>query len=192
MPQPKHIVKIPLPEIENLDDATQKYLAICEEKLGMIPNVLRAYTGNVEKFHNFTTLYNTLMLDEKDCNLTKLEREMIAVVVSSANRCYYCLVAHGQAVRELSNDPQLGEMMVMNYRVAELDDRTQKMLDFVWKLTELPHKISDDDRQNLRGVGFSEQDIFDICETAAFFNYTNRMAHGLDMMPNAEYHGKNR
>jgi uncharacterized peroxidase-related enzyme len=192
MPQPKHIVKIPLPEIENLDDATQKYLAICEEKLGMIPNVLRAYTGNLEKFHNFTTLYNTLMLNEKDCNLTKLEREMIAVVVSSANRCYYCLVAHGQAVRELSNDPQLGEMMVMNYRVAELDDRTQKMLDFVWKLTELPHKISDDDRQNLRGVGFSEQDIFDICETAAFFNYTNRMAHGLDMMPNAEYHGKNR
>jgi uncharacterized peroxidase-related enzyme len=192
MPQPKHIVKIPLPEIENLDDATQKYLAICEEKLGMIPNVLRAYTGNLEKFHNFTTLYNTLMLDEKDCNLTKLEREMIAVVVSSANRCYYCLVAHGQAVRELSNDPQLGEMMVMNYRVAELDDRTQKMLDFVWKLTELPYKISDDDRQNLRGVGFSEQDIFDICETAAFFNYTNRMAHGLDMMPNAEYHGKNR
>ncbi|MGY8998416.1 MAG: peroxidase-related enzyme [Rhodospirillales bacterium] len=192
MPQPKHIVKIPLPEIENLDDATQKYLAICEEKLGMIPNVLRAYTGNLEKFRNFTALYNTLMLDEKDCNLTKLEREMIAVVVSSANRCYYCLVAHGQAVRELSNDPQLGEMMVMNYRVAELDDRTQKMLDFVWKLTELPHKISDDDRQNLRGVGFSEQDIFDICETAAFFNYTNRMAHGLDMMPNAEYHGKNR
>ena len=192
MPQPKHIVKIPLPEIENLDDATQKYLAICEEKLGMIPNVLRAYTGNLEKFRNFTALYNTLMLDEKDCNLTKLEREMIAVVVSSANRCYYCLVAHGQAVRELSNDPQLGEMMVMNYRVAELDDRTQKMLDFVWKLTELPHKISDDDRQNLRGVGFSEQDIFDICETAAFFNYTNRMAHGLDMMPNAEYHGQNR
>jgi uncharacterized peroxidase-related enzyme len=192
MPQPKHIVKIPLPEIENLDDATQKYLAICEEKLGMIPNVLRAYTGNLEKFRNFTALYNTLMLDEKDCNLTKLEREMIAVVVSSANRCYYCLVAHGQAVRELSNDPQLGEMMVMNYRVAELDDRTQKMLDFVWKLTELPHKISDDDRQNLRGVGFSEQDIFDICETAAFFNYTNRMAHGLDIMPNAEYHGKNR
>ncbi len=154
MPQPKHIVKIPLPEIENLDDATQKYLAICEEKLGMIPNVLRAYTGNLEKFRNFTALYNTLMLDEKDCNLTKLEREMIAVVVSSANRCYYCLVAHGQAVRELSNDPQLGEMMVMNYRVAELDDRTQKMLGFVWKLTELPHKISDDDRQNLRGVGF--------------------------------------
>ena len=192
MPQPKHIVKIPLPEIENLDDATQKYLAICEEKLGMIPNVLRAYTGNLEKFRNFTALYNTLMLDEKDCNLTKLEREMIAVVVSSANRCYYCLVAHGQAVRELSNDPQLGEMMVMNYRVAELDDRTQKMLDFVWKLTELPHKISDDDRQNLRGVGFSEQDIFDICETAAFFNYTNRMAHGLDMMPNVEYHTNNR
>jgi uncharacterized peroxidase-related enzyme len=192
MPQPKHIVKIPLPEIEDLDEATQKYFAICEEKLGMVPNVLRAYTGNLEKFHNFTAFYNKLMLDEEGCNLTKLEREMIAVVVSSANRCYYCLVAHGQAVRELSGDPQLGEMMVMNYRVAELDQRTRTLLDFVWKLTETPHDIGDADRETLRSVEFSEKDIFDICDTAAFFNYTNRMAHGLDMMPNAEYHGKDR
>jgi len=187
MPQPEHIIKLPLPDPDSLDEATKKYFTICQDKLGMVPNVLSAYTGNIEKFRNFTAFYNKLMLDEEDCNLTKLEREMIAVVVSSANRCYYCLVAHGQAVRELSGDPQLGEMMVMNYRVAELDERTRAMLDFAWKLTEHPH-----DRAALRDVGFAEQDIFDICDTAAFFNYTNRMAHGLDMMPNAEYHGKNR
>ena len=192
MPQPGHIVRVPLPDPETLDDDTRKYFAICEEKLGLVPNVLRAYTGNIEKFRNFTAFYNTLMLDEETCGLSKLEREMIAVVVSSVNRCYYCLVAHGQAVRQLSGDPELGEMMVMNYRVAELEPRQRAMLDFAWKLTEVPHDIAEADRRSLRDAGFTEQDIFDICDTAAFFNYTNRMAHGLDMMPNADYHRMDR
>jgi len=192
MPQPGHIVRVPLPDPETLDEDTKKYFAICEEKLGLVPNVLRAYTGNIEKFRNFTAFYNTLMLDEEACGLSKLEREMIAVVVSSVNRCYYCLVAHGQAVRRLSGDPELGEMMVMNYRVAELEPRQRAMLDFAWKLTETPHDIAEADRRSLRDAGFTEQDIFDICDTAAFFNYTNRMAHGLDMMPNADYHGMDR
>jgi uncharacterized peroxidase-related enzyme len=192
MPQPDHIVRIPLPERESLDDDVKKYLRICEEKLGLVPYVLESFTGNQEKFRNFTRFYNTLMLDEETCRLSKLEREMLAVVVSSANRCYYCLVAHGQAVRELSGDPQLGEMMVMNYRVAELDKRQRAMLDFAWKLTKTPHDIQEPDRQALRDAGFSDQDIFDICDVVAFFNYTNRMAHGLDMMPNPDYHAMSR
>jgi uncharacterized peroxidase-related enzyme len=117
---------------------------------------------------------------------------MIAVCVSSANRCYYCLVAHGHAVRQLSGDPELGEMLVMNYRVAELSQRHRTMLDFVWKLTLTPHDMSEDDRQELRDAGFSNQDIFDICDVAGFFNYTNRMAHALEMMPNREYHKMDR
>lgn len=188
MPQPEHIIRIALPEA--LDDETTAYLAKCEEKLGLIPNVLRAYTVRPEKFRTFTRFYNELMLGES--GLSKLEREMIAVVVSSANRCYYCLVAHGQAVRQLSGDPQLGELMVMNYRVAELNSRQRAMLDFAWKLTLTPHDIAEADREGLRGTGFSDADIFDISDTAAFFNYTNRMAHGLDMVPNAEYHGRDR
>ncbi len=193
MPQPDHIVKVPpLPDPETLDDDTKKYFAICEEKLGLVPYVLRAYTANQEKLRNFSRFYNTLMLDEENCGLTTLEREMIAVVVSCANHCYYCLVAHGQAVRQLSGDPQLGEMMVMDYRVAELDRRQRAMLDFAWKLTLAPHDIGDDDRQELRDAGFTDQDIFDICDTAAFFNYTNRVAHGIGMMPNPEYHAMNR
>ena len=193
MPQPDHIVKVPpLPDPEALDDATKKYFAICEEKLGLVPYVLRAYTANLEKLRNFSSFYNTLMLDEENCGLTKLEREMISVVVASANHCYYCLVAHGQAVRQLSGDAQLGEMMVMDYRVADLDQRQRAMLDFAWKLTVTPHDIGDDDRQGLRDASFTDHDIFDICDTAAFFNYTNRVAHGIGMMPNPEYHAMNR
>jgi len=191
MPQPDHIVRIALPEAADYPEDIATYFAKCDEKLGMRPNVLVAYTARPEKFRTFTRFYNQLMLSEES-GLSKLEREMIAVVVSAANRCYYCLVAHGQAVRQLSGDPQLGEMMVMNYRIAELSSRQRAMLDFAWKLTETPHDIGEADRQTLRDAGFSDADIFDITDVTGFFNYTNRMAHGLDMIPNPEYHGMDR
>jgi uncharacterized peroxidase-related enzyme len=117
---------------------------------------------------------------------------MIAVVVSSANRCYYCLVAHGAAVRALSGDPELGEMMALNYRVAKLNTRQRAMLDFAWKLTTTPHLVDDADRKGLRKVGLTSEDVFDLAETVAFFNLSNRMASATDMMPNREYHRQTR
>jgi uncharacterized peroxidase-related enzyme len=123
-----------------------------------------------------------------DSGLSKLEREMIAVVVSSANRCFYCLVAHGAAVRELSGDPVLGELLAANYRVAELSGRQRAMLDFAWKLTERSHEVDDTDRQLLREAGFGEREIWDIAAVAAFFNMSNRMASAIDLVPNREYH----
>lgn len=192
MPQPDHVIRIPLPDEDGLDDDVKAYMEKCADKLGLVPNVVRAYTGNQDKLRNFRDFYYTLMLDEKQCRLSPLEREMIAVVVSSANHCYYCLVAHGQAVRALSDDPQLGEMLVMNYRVADLSQRHRAMLDFAWKLTTTPFEIGEDDRQALRDAGFDGPDIFDIADVAAFFNYTNRVAYALDMMPNPEYHAMDR
>ncbi|MBO6625455.1 MAG: peroxidase-related enzyme [Roseicyclus sp.] len=179
-----------LPPMEPLPEATQKYFDICREKLGMIPNVLAAYAFDVDKLNAFTTMYNDLMLG--DSGLTKLEREMIAVAVSAVNRCFYCLVAHGAAVRALSGDPALGEALVMNYRVAPLDTRQRAMLDFAVMMTEASYRIEEADRQALRDVGFSDRDIWDIAATASFFNMSNRMASAVDMRPNPEYHGQDR
>ena len=190
MPQRDHIHALPVPEIDTLDPDLQKYLSICQDKLGLVPNVLRSWSLRPAKLRHFISYYNELMLGPS--GLSKLEREMVAVVVSSCNRCYYCLVAHGQAVRQLSGDPQLGEMLVMNYRVAPLDARQRAMLDFAWMLTETPRRVTEADRQGLRSVGLSDEDIFDLCDVVAFFNYTNRVAHGIDMMPNAAYHGRDR
>jgi len=110
-----------LPMVDPLPEDTQKYFDVCQEKLGMVPNVLQAYAFDIDKLNAFTAMYNDLMLGAS--NLSKLEREMIAVVVSSVNKCYYCLTAHGAAVRQLSGNPILGEQMVMNWRVADLDAR---------------------------------------------------------------------
>lgn len=179
-----------LPMVDPLPEKTQKYFDICQDKLGMVPNVLKAHAFDIDKLNAFTALYNDLML--ADSGLTKLEREMIAVVVSSINGCFYCLTAHGAAVRELSGDPKLGEMMVMNYRVADLDARQRAMLDFAAKVTEASRKIEEADRQALRDVGFSDRDIWDIANVAAFFNMTNRVASATDMRPNDEYHAQAR
>jgi uncharacterized peroxidase-related enzyme len=191
MPQPPHVSKLPVAPAGSLEPRLEKYLRICQEKLGLIPNVLRAYSLRPLRLGNFISSYNEIMLGE-DSGLSPLEREMIAVVVSSANRCYYCLVAHGQAVRELSGDPQLGEMLALNHRVAELPERHRAMLNFAERLTLNTEPATEAERQHLRIAGFSDADIFDISETAAFFNYSNRMAAALDMMPNPEYHGMHR
>ncbi len=180
---------LPAAEVE-LDERQRKYLDVCQEKLGFVPNVLQAYAWHGAKFAGFTNMYNELMLG--DSGLSKLEREMIAVVVSSVNHCYYCLTAHGAAVRHLSGDPALGEQMVMNYRAARLSQKQRAMLDFAWKLSERPAEIDEPDRDLLRQAGWSDRDIFDIGAVASFYNMTNRMASATDMRPNREYHSQAR
>jgi uncharacterized peroxidase-related enzyme len=173
-----------------LSPAMEAYFAKCQEKLGFIPNVLAAYAFDNAKLEAFVTFYNDLMLAPS--GLSKLEREMIAVAVSSVNRCYYCLVAHGAAVRAMSGDPPLGELMAMNYRAARLDKRQRAMLDFATKMTAEPWTIEEPDREGLRKVGFSDRDIWDIAAVAGFFNMTNRVASATDMRPNSIYHGQAR
>ena len=179
-----------LPMVDPLPPVTQKDFDVCMDKLGMVPNVLRAYAFDIAKLDAFTAMYNDLMLG--DSVLTKLEREMIAVAVSSVNKCYYCLVAHGAAVREMSGDPQLGEALVMNYRVAKITAKQRAMLDFAVKLTEASAKVEEADRQALRDAGFTDRDIFDIASVAGFFNMTNRVASATDMRPNDDYHAQAR
>lgn len=181
---------LPIPEISEMPEDTQKYFQICQEKLGMVPNVLTAYSHNLKQLEGFTRLYNELMLGESE--LSKLEREMVAVVVSSENKCFYCLVAHGAAVRVLSGDPQLGEHLVMNYRSAKLDKRQRAMLDFAFQLTHSPATVTEEHMQALRDAGLSDRAIWDLSNLIGFYNMSNRVAIASDMQPNPEYHSQSR
>ena len=184
-----HITALALPQ-GKLSPAMDAYFAKCTEKLGFIPNVLQAYAFDNAKLEAFVAMYSDLMLAPS--GLSKLEREMIAVAVSSHNRCYYCLVAHGAAVRALSGDPALGELMVMNYRAAPLDKRQRAMLDFAVKVTAEPWTVEEKDREALRKAGFNDRDIWDIAAVAGFYNMSNRIASATDMRPNSVYHAQAR
>ncbi|MCL7942352.1 peroxidase-related enzyme [Marinobacter sp. ATCH36] len=192
MSQNKNVIALdlPIPEINDMPEDTRKYFQICQEKLGMIPNVLTAYSQNLKQLEGFTRLYNELMLGEGE--LSKLEREMVAVVVSSENKCYYCLVAHGAAVRVLSGDPTLGEHMMMNYRTAKLDKRQRAMLDFASLLTRTPALVTEENIQVLRDAGLNDSAIWDLSNLIGFYNMSNRVAIASDMQPNHEYHSQSR
>ena len=178
------------PKLELLDEEMKRYIEVCKEKLGMVPNVILANASDLDRLKNFVNFYNRLML--KDGHLSKLEREMIAVVVSSCNKCFYCLIAHGAAVRQLSKNPILGDELVINYRAANLNERQKLMLNFAAKLTEEPSKIDNSDRNILRKAKFSDEEILEIIEVTSFFNMSNRIAIGTDMRPNTEYHNLGR
>ena len=186
----KPVMALNLPMIDPLPEDTQAYFDLCQEKLGIVPNVLKAYAFDIAKLNAFIDMYNELMLAES--GLSKLDREMIAVTVSSINKCFYCLAAHGASVRQLSGDPKLGEMIAINYRAAPLDDRQKTMLKFAEKVTKDSAKIEESDRETLRSVGFSDRDIWDIANITGFFNMSNRIASSVDMRPNDEYHSLHR
>ena len=181
-------------DIAKRDDLTPEmkaYFAKCEEKLGFVPNVLAAYAFDRKKLDAFVKMSDELMLAPS--GVSRLEREMISVVVSAINHCFYCVVAHAARVRQLSSDEKLGDALSVNYRAAEgLTPKQRAMLDFAAKMTEAAHKIEEPDRAALRDAGWSDADIWDIAAIAGFYNMSNRMASAMDLRPNAEYHGMGR
>jgi len=183
------VISLELPRAE-LSAETEAYFAKCREKLGLVPNVLEAYAFDEHKLRCFTEFYNDLMLG--DSGLTKLEREMIAVVVSAANRCHYCIVAHSATVRHLSGDPAFGDTLVANYRALDLSERHRAMLDFAHALTLRPEAIEQADIRPLHDAGFHDREIWDITAVAAFFNMTNRVATATKMRPNRAYYAMGR
>ena len=188
MPQPDHVISLGLTVPDSPAEADiKKYFDKCAEKIGFVPNVIKGYAARPARWRTFVAMYHALM-DKDGSKLSPLEREMIAVVVSSVNRCYYCLVAHGQAVRKLSGDPELGEMLVMNYRVAELSKRQRAMLDFAMKVSRSAEEISESDFAALAAHGFSNDDVWDIAAIAAFFALSNRLANVTAMRPNDEFY----
>lgn len=186
-PDDAALTALDLVPVDPTPEDIARYYEVCQEKLGMIPNVLAAYGFAPERLRAFSQMYNALMLS--DSELTKAEREMIAVVVSAENRCFYCLVAHGANLRELTGDPALADTIAANYRHAAITPRQRAMLDFALKITRRSAEIEEDDRAALRVVGFSDRGIWDAAEVAAFFNMSNRMSSAVAMRPNAEYHG---
>jgi hypothetical protein len=61
MLQPEHISALPVADPDALDEDLQELFALCTEKLGIVPNVLRAYSLRPQKLRNFVAMYNELM-----------------------------------------------------------------------------------------------------------------------------------
>lgn len=177
----------PIAGRESLSPETQALFDQLEAKLGFVPNVFQAYAWKGPRFEKWLAHFNALM--EPTPGLGKAEREMISVAVSMQNQCLYCLAAHGFAVRALLKDPVKGDRVTLDYHRAGLTQRQVAMLDYAVRITNDPASCGEEDIEELREHGFSDEDIWDIAEVAAMFNFTNRLASATGILPNREYHG---
>lgn len=179
------IARLHVPAEDEVPDEVKELWALPLEKLGFVPNVLRVFALRPQHLLKWWDYYDELLRGES--GLTKTQREMIAVVVSSTNRCHYCIVSHSAALRKLTKDPALSDQIASDYTAADLEPRERAMLDFAVKLTKASADMTDADVDALREAGWTDEDIFDIAQVAAMFNFTNRLASGLGWEPNPEY-----
>lgn len=176
----------PVPAEDHLPESLQGLFKKAKEKIGFVPNVFRVYSFRPERFSAWFAHYK--QLHEPTENLNAAEREMIAVAVSMANGCLYCLVAHGAALRQALGDPIKADRITLDYKRAGLDAKMEAVLDFAVLLTETPLNCTQENIANLRGVGLTLEEVWDVIEIAAMYNFTNRMASATGMIPNREYH----
>lgn len=183
---PLPISRYPVAELQDLPADIRSRIVAVQEKSGFVPNVFLTLAHRPDEFRAFFAYHDALM--EKESGLTKAEREMIVVATSGANRCPYCVVAHGAILRVRAKNPRVADQVAVNYRKAEITPRQRAMLDFAMKVATESHTISEADFAALREAGFSEEDIWDVGAIAAFFALSNRMANLIGMRPNDEFY----
>jgi uncharacterized peroxidase-related enzyme len=176
----------PVPAEDQLPEDLQGLFRKARKRIGFVPNVFVSYSFRPERLRTWFAHFKSL--HEPTDNLSAADREMIAVVVSMANGCLYCLVAHGAALREALRDPVLGDRITLDWRRADLDERRTAICAYVEKLTRTPREMTREDVEGLLAVGLTQEEAWDVAEVAAMYNFTNRMAMATNMLPNEEYH----
>lgn len=185
MADDERISWFPVPADDELPEDLARLFAKAREALGFVPNVFRAYAWRPERLRPWFAHFKDLHIGSE--HLSEAEREMIAVVVSYTNRCLYCLVAHGATLRELLGDPVQADRITFDFRKADLDPRQRAICEYAVKLTAEPTACTESDLEELRSHGLTEEEVWDVAEVAAMYNFTNRLAMATGQLPNPEY-----
>ena len=184
--------RYPAPELKDLPDDIRAKVLEVQEKAGFVPNVFLALARRPAEWRAFFAYHDALMLKETGSNpagtLTKGEREMIVTATSAANKCLYCVVAHGAILRIYEKKPLVADQVAVNYRKADISPRQRAMLDFAMKVCQQSDAIDDADINALHAHGFDDEDAWDIAAITAFFGLSNRMASFSGMQPNPEFY----
>ena len=179
--------RYPFPELKDLPEDIRTNILAVQEKAGFVPNVFLALARRPAEWRAFFAYHDALMLKE-DSGLSKGDREMIVTTTSAANKCLYCVVAHGAILRIYEKKPLVADQVAVNYRKADITPRQRAMLDFAMKVCLASDEIDDPDFAALHAHGFTDEDAWDIAAITAFFGLSNRMASFSGMMPNAEFY----
>ncbi|MDP2818071.1 MAG: peroxidase-related enzyme [Polaromonas sp.] len=179
--------RYPLPDLNTLPDDIKAKVLEVQEKAGFVPNVFLALARRPAEWRAFFAYHDALMLREES-SLSKGDREMIVTTTSAANRCLYCVIAHGALLRIYEKKPLVADQVAVNYRKADITPRQRAMLDFAMKVCERSNEVEEADFAALQAHGFNDEDIWDIAAITAFFGLSNRIASFSGMLPNPEFY----
>jgi uncharacterized peroxidase-related enzyme len=180
------VSRFPVPELADLPEDIREKILEVQDKAGFVPNVFLTLAHRPDEFRAFFAYHDALLLRES--GLGKGEKEMIIVATSGANRCLYCVVAHGALLRIYEKQPLLADQVAVNHRKADITPRQRAMLDFAMKVCCDSAAVEEADFAALRAHGFTDEDAWDIAGITALFGLSNRMANVTSMRPNDEFY----
>jgi AhpD family alkylhydroperoxidase len=145
---PKTIVN---PETKSMFDQVSK-------KFGRVPNIFRNMANSPAVLKGFLSLEEA----GAQTSFSPDFREQIAIAVSQANQCYYCLAAHSALLQSLPK--------------TSSDPKKEAILSFVDVLVKRKGHVSDIEVESLKNTGVSDQELTEIVLLVAislFSNYFN-------------------
>ncbi len=142
------------------------------QRRGHISNVMKAHSLDPKTMRLHLDLYLHLMFGKS--SLTRVQREMIAVVVSQTNNCRYCVTHHGEALLAHVRHQALLESLKRDFASASTTTKDKAMLQYAAKLTRSPGSVSESDVEEVRRAGFVDEGILRINLIASYFNFANR------------------
>lgn len=145
-----------------------------EQQRGQIAEVHKIQSLRPESIVKHMDLYMEIMFSKSE--LSRAQREMLAVVVSVANNCSYCASHHGSALNQYwKNDIKLVQLKT-DYRETALDQKDRILCEFAEELTLRPQNAEEIDPVGaLKGCGFSDAAILDAGLVVSYFNFVNRL-----------------
>jgi uncharacterized peroxidase-related enzyme len=144
---------------------------------GKLSNIMQVQSLNPKAMAAHLDLYMALLFDRS--GLTRDERELIAVVVSSVNRCEYCVSHHAAALQAYWKDETRVRAVTHDYSTAELSARERAMTEYAAALTREPGSVTEAHVEAMRAQGLSDAEILNVNMITAYFNFVNRIAEGL-------------
>ncbi len=161
-------------EAGDADGKLSEMYAELVKKRGKVSNILKVHSLNPEAMGAHLS------------GLSRAEREAIAVVVSAANDCSYCVNHHTEALRNYIKDDETLEMLTSADGLEALEPRLSNIVRHAEKLTSAPSAMTESDLGELRAVGLSDRDILDLTLIVGYFNFVNRIASGLGVAFSAQ------
>lgn len=144
---------------------------------GRVANVLRIQSLRPRGLRTHLDLYMDTVFGKGP--LSRRQREIIAVVVSSTNGCSYCITHHGEALNKYVRDDAWVKALAADPEGYGLEPVERALADYAIGLTKSPATGRQDAVGALRAAGFEDESILHATEVTSYFNYVNRLVHGL-------------